>query len=63
MRTFTPEQIQTALEQLKTGLDRYVWLQRNFRTCDVRSDLRFQTASIASTESGAIMSGAGNILG
>jgi hypothetical protein len=42
MRALTPDEIQTALKRLETALDLYVWLQRNTRLCDVRTNEDFQ---------------------
>jgi hypothetical protein len=43
MRVLTPDEIQTGLGRLEHGLDRYVWLQRQVRLCDVSVDEDFQT--------------------
>ncbi len=42
MRSLTPTEIQTALRRLETGLDRYLWLQRHVRLCDVSTNEEFQ---------------------
>jgi hypothetical protein len=42
MRALTPDKIQTALNRLETGLDRYLWLQCRVRSCDVDKDVEFQ---------------------
>jgi len=44
MRAVTTDQIHTALSRLKNSLDRYVWIQRNFVSCEVSKDQRFQTS-------------------
>jgi hypothetical protein len=42
MRTFTKDEIQTALGQLERGVERYLWLQRHVRLCDVSTNEDFQ---------------------
>src|SRR5580692_11294340 len=42
MRDLTTYEIQTALGRLEHGLDRYVWLQRHVRLCDVSANEEFQ---------------------
>ena len=42
MRALTPGEIQTALDRLNTGLDRYLWLQNRVRACDVSTNEEFQ---------------------
>ena len=37
-----PDEIQTALSKLDSGLDRYLWLQRRVRLCDVSTNVEFQ---------------------
>jgi hypothetical protein len=43
MPTFTKDQIEKALGRLERGLDRYLCLQRHVRSCDVSTNVDFQT--------------------
>jgi hypothetical protein len=43
VREPTSSEIDTALVRLKTGVERYIWLQRNVRVCDVTQNKEFQT--------------------
>lgn len=43
MRSITADQVQAALGRLASGLDRYVWLQRQLGLCDVSTNNIFQT--------------------
>ena len=42
MRTLTKAEIQNALGRLEHGLERYLWLQRHVRLCDVSTNEDFQ---------------------
>jgi hypothetical protein len=42
MFNFAEEQIDSALERVKVGLDRYWWIQQRVFKCDVSIDLEFQ---------------------
>jgi hypothetical protein len=42
MRALTTDEIHTALGRMERGLDRYVWLQRHVRLCDVSTNEEFQ---------------------
>jgi hypothetical protein len=43
MRVVTHCEINAALDRLKTGVERYIWLQRRVELCDVSTDDLFQT--------------------
>jgi hypothetical protein len=42
MRALAADEIQAALILLERGLDRYVWLQRHVRLCDISTNEEFQ---------------------
>ena len=43
MPTFTKDQIEKALGRLERGLARYLWLQHHVRSCEVSTNVHFQT--------------------
>jgi hypothetical protein len=42
-RALAMDEIQTALGRLGSGIDRYLWLQRNLGLCNVSTSAQFQT--------------------
>jgi hypothetical protein len=42
MRSLAEHEIEAALDRLKVGLDRYLWVQGRVRSCDVSVDEEFQ---------------------